>query len=86
MGDDLNGVPAPAANRDVITVRDDLSWEKPGHRTLKEKVAALERKLVAEALARHRWNRCRAAAHLGLSRVGLANKIRRYGLDGGERG
>ncbi len=49
-------------------------------RTLKEKVESLERRLVLEALERHRWNQSRAAADLGLSRVGLANKIRRYGL------
>ncbi len=49
-------------------------------RTLKEKVEALERMLVAEALQRCQGNQSRAAAELGLSRVGLANKIRRYGL------
>ncbi len=70
-------------SRDVIVVRDDLSWEMPGHKTLKQQVEELERDLIAKALTRHRWNRCKAAAHLGLSRVGLANKIRRYGLDGG---
>jgi two-component system, NtrC family, response regulator HupR/HoxA len=32
-------------------------------------------------LLRHRWNQSRAANELGLSRVGLANKIKRYGLN-----
>jgi two-component system response regulator HupR/HoxA len=36
---------------------------------------------VGEVLSRHRWNQSRAANQLGLSRVGLANKIKRYGLD-----
>jgi two-component system response regulator HupR/HoxA len=49
--------------------------------TLKDRVESLEKHVVAEALARHRWNQSRAADELGLSRVGLANKIRRYGLD-----
>jgi two-component system response regulator HupR/HoxA len=49
--------------------------------TLKDQVESLEKHVVAEALARHRWNQSRAADELGLSRVGLANKIRRYGLD-----
>jgi two-component system response regulator HupR/HoxA len=49
--------------------------------TLKDQVENLERHIVADALARHRWNQSRAADELGLSRVGLANKIRRYGLD-----
>ncbi len=49
-------------------------------RTLKDKVELLERYVVEQALLRHRWNHSRAARELGLSRVGLANKIRRYEL------
>ena len=49
--------------------------------TLKEKVESLEKQLVGEVLSRHRWNQSRAANELGLSRVGLANKIKRYGLN-----
>ncbi len=48
--------------------------------TLKDKVESLEKHVVNEALLRHRWNQSRAANELGLSRVGLANKIKRYGL------
>jgi two-component system response regulator HupR/HoxA len=53
---------------------------KPAGATLKAKVESLEKQLVKEALARHRWNQSRAAHELGLSRVGLASKIRRYDL------
>ena len=49
--------------------------------TLKEKVEALEKMLVSEALARHRWNQSQVARELGLSRVGLANKIKRYEIE-----
>lgn len=49
--------------------------------TLKQKVEALETYLVTQSLLRHKWNHSRAARELGLSRVGLANKIRRYNLD-----
>lgn len=49
--------------------------------TLKEKVEALEEELVKTALNRHRWNQSEAARELGLSRVGLANKIKRYGIE-----
>ncbi len=49
--------------------------------TLKDKVEALEMHLVSQSLLAHRWNHSRAARELGLSRVGLANKIRRYKLD-----
>ena len=31
-------------------------------------------------LERHRWNHTRAADELGLSRVGLSNKLKRYGI------
>ncbi|HFD10976.1 MAG TPA: sigma-54-dependent Fis family transcriptional regulator, partial [Crenotrichaceae bacterium] len=53
----------------------------PEGNTLKEKVESLEKTLVREALLRHRWNQSKAARELGLSRVGLANKIKRYALD-----
>jgi two-component system, NtrC family, response regulator HupR/HoxA len=50
-------------------------------RSLKDRVENLEKHLVQETLVRYRWNQSRAADELGLSRVGLANKIRRYHLD-----
>ena len=58
-----------------------LNSFSPEGATLKEKVESLERQLVGEVLSRHRWNQSRAANELGLSRVGLANKIKRYGLN-----
>jgi two-component system response regulator HupR/HoxA len=53
----------------------------PAGSTLKDKVESLERHILREALQRHKWNRSRVAEALGLSRVGLANKIRRYKLN-----
>lgn len=53
----------------------------PEGETLKDRVESLEKHVVRESLGRHRWNQKRAAEELGLSRVGLANKIKRYGLD-----
>ena len=53
----------------------------PSGATLKDQVESLERHLVRDTLVRHRWNQSKAAEELGLSRVGLANKIKRYGLD-----
>ena len=55
-----------------------------GKATLKEKVESLEVHLVSQCLLRHKWNHSRAARELGISRVGLANKIKRYKLDHGE--
>lgn len=53
----------------------------PPGATLKDHVESLEKQLVISTLRRHRWNQSKAAEELGLSRVGLANKIRRYGLN-----
>jgi two-component system, NtrC family, response regulator HupR/HoxA len=59
-----------------------LNGFMPEGATLKDKVESLEKHVLSEALLRHRWNQSRAANELGLSRVGLANKIKRYDLDG----
>jgi len=53
----------------------------PEGKTLKDQVESLERHLVEDTLRRYRWNQSKAAEVLGLSRVGLANKIRRYRLN-----
>jgi two-component system response regulator HupR/HoxA len=37
-------------------------------------------RILREVLARQRWNKSRAAAELGLSRVGLRAKLDRYGI------
>ncbi|MCG6896990.1 MAG: hypothetical protein LJE60_07790 [Thiocapsa sp.] len=49
--------------------------------TLKERVEALEAGILSETLTRCDGNKTRAAAELGLSGVGLRNKLARYGLD-----
>ncbi|MCW8917149.1 MAG: sigma-54 dependent transcriptional regulator [Magnetovibrio sp.] len=48
--------------------------------SLKGQVESLERRLITEALVRHHGNISRVADDLGLSRVGLRNKLERYGL------
>ena len=50
--------------------------------SLKAMVENLEKHVVAASLQRNHWNQSKAADELGLSRVGLANKIKRYGLQG----
>ncbi|WP_300318287.1 sigma-54 dependent transcriptional regulator [Accumulibacter sp.] len=50
---------------------------------LKERLEALEARVLKETLIRHRWNKSRAASELGLSRVGLRHKLLRYGLERG---
>ncbi len=48
--------------------------------TLKDRVEALESAVITDALSKLSGNISRVAAELGLSRVGLRNKIERYGL------
>jgi two-component system, NtrC family, response regulator HupR/HoxA len=65
--------PRPAGNGSAALLKQDG--------TLKQKVASLESLLISQCLLRHKWNHSRAARELGISRVGLANKIKRYKLD-----
>jgi DNA-binding NtrC family response regulator len=48
--------------------------------TLAHSKQEAEVRRIVEALARHRNNRLRAAAELGISRVGLYKKLHKYGL------
>ncbi|MCY1021559.1 sigma-54-dependent transcriptional regulator [Pyxidicoccus sp. MSG2] len=52
----------------------------PGARTLAQKVEALERREIEEALKRCGGNRTHTAEALGLSRQGLLKKLERFGL------
>jgi two-component system response regulator HydG len=54
----------------------------PAAHPLKEKVEAYERGLIVEALRAARGNRTEAARALGISRVTLHDKLRKYGLGG----
>lgn len=60
---------------------DDLSFLSDIPGDLKTRLDTLEKYIVRETLTRHRWNKSRAAQELGLSRVGLRNKLTRYGLE-----
>ncbi|HEX7643271.1 MAG TPA: sigma-54 dependent transcriptional regulator [Burkholderiaceae bacterium] len=48
--------------------------------SLEGQVAALERRLIVAALEENKHNHTHAARQLGVSRVGLLNKMRRHGL------
>jgi Nif-specific regulatory protein len=52
----------------------------PSATTLKEAVEQLEQRMIAEALQNTRNNQLQAARILGLSRQGLINKMKRYGI------
>lgn len=51
-----------------------------GDGTLKDRVELIEMRILRETLTRLKWNKSRAAAELGLSRVGLRAKLERYGI------
>ncbi len=61
---------------------------QPGEATgafgLRERVEAYERGLIVEALRACRHNRSEAARRLGLSRATLHDKLKKYGIAGGE--
>jgi Nif-specific regulatory protein len=52
----------------------------PRPQFVKDAVEALEREMIADALEATRNNQQQAARRLGLSRQGLINKLKRYGL------
>ncbi|MDZ4283028.1 MAG: sigma-54 dependent transcriptional regulator [Hydrogenophaga sp.] len=60
---------------------DDMSMVVPQSGTLVERLDVIEAMVLRESLLRHRWNKTRTAAELGLSRVGLRAKMQRFGLD-----
>ncbi|MDJ1007423.1 MAG: sigma 54-interacting transcriptional regulator [Paracoccaceae bacterium] len=51
-----------------------------GDRPLKERIEAIEARILRETLTRLKWNKSRSAAELGVSRVGLRAKLDRYGI------
>ncbi len=53
----------------------------PEQSSLIEQTDQLELELIRAALERFRWNKTRAAEHLGLKRTTLQYKIRKYGLE-----
>jgi two-component system response regulator HupR/HoxA len=62
---------------------DELLLLVGGEGGLKDRMDALEARVVKETMIRNRWNKSKAAVELGLSRVGLRNKLVRYGLERG---
>lgn len=56
--------------------------EPAAGRTLKEAVADLEKRMILRTLQASAGNLSKAARKLGLSRLGLRNKLLRYGLGG----
>ncbi|MFK7987538.1 MAG: sigma-54 interaction domain-containing protein [Sandaracinaceae bacterium] len=60
--------------------------ESGPHSTLPEAVEALERRMIAAELQRHRGNKTRTAEALGISRRNLIRKVQGYGLEDAGKG
>ncbi|BBN59210.1 sigma-54-dependent transcriptional regulator [Hydrogenovibrio marinus] len=58
----------------------ELEWVSGVNGSLKEKVAQIEEQIIREALIRLRWNKTKVAEELGLSRVGLRQKMERFSI------
>ncbi len=73
------------ANIEVTRIQDEFSREHnallESGGNLKDVVEKMERQLVSNSLLRNKWNYTKVAKELGLSRVGLANKIKRYKIE-----
>jgi Nif-specific regulatory protein len=69
---DLAPLPEPKAPPAVST--------RAAARTLKDAIEELERRMIVDTLETTRYNQQRAARALGLSRQGLINKIKRFGI------
>jgi two-component system response regulator HydG len=69
---------APAASASAVRVPDGPASSPPAGASLAE----WERKLVADALAKARGNKSRAAKALGLSRAQLYTRLKRLGPEG----
>ncbi|MCF6318344.1 MAG: sigma-54 dependent transcriptional regulator [Proteobacteria bacterium] len=61
--------------------KNDMDYVVNAQGSLKQRMESLETILVKEVLIKNKWNQTKAAIELGLSRVGLRNKIERYGLE-----
>ncbi|MGZ5480479.1 MAG: sigma 54-interacting transcriptional regulator [Pyrinomonadaceae bacterium] len=62
----------------AASIGQDSSVTVPANATLNEALAEVERKMIREALQKHRGNISRAARELGLTRRGLYLKLDRY--------
>ena len=57
-----------------------------GARSLRSSVSDLERRMIQDALERHRWNKAKVARSLNIPRSTLYYRLRVLDLDGGPPG
>src|SRR6266545_3326483 len=88
---DMAGGPRPGAApiakpaADAGAPDEEPSGAEGGGPSLREQVEAFERNVIARALAAAAGNQSETARRLGVSRVTLIDKLKKYGLSGGGR-
>jgi len=73
-------IPLPASASPFNASTNSLTLSGTPHTTLADAMGELERRMIADALRRHKGNISRAARELGLTRRGLYLKLERYSL------
>lgn len=73
----MSGVIGPTNDPTVVL---DAGRPEAESKQLGDQIAVTEKELIEEALMRNNYNRTRTAKELGVSRVTLYNKMKRYGL------
>ncbi len=77
LSDEFAAIEIPTTDEHKLELKDFFN----DGGTLKENVEKMESELVSQVLLRNKWNYTKSARELGLSRVGLANKIKRYKIE-----
>jgi transcriptional regulator with PAS, ATPase and Fis domain len=65
---------------DTLRNRGGISSPRASGQTLRSEVAFFEKGLIVAALEQHNWHVTRTAERLGLSRVALGQKLKKYGI------
>lgn len=69
----------PSSTRTEVPKQDETAWNS-GSASLEERVDRLECKIIQDSLQRNNHRRKETAAELGISRVTLYNKMKKFGL------
>ena len=84
LGSSSNAHDQNCSNGDVDRLIENIvtngTEEKPMPRTLADRVDLLEQKIIESTLTRNRHHRKDTAAELGISRVTLYNKMKKFGM------
>jgi DNA-binding NtrC family response regulator len=75
----LSGSAGPVSDPTVI-LPGHLPLERPSERSLGGQIALTEKEIIEQTLFKNSFSRTKTAKELGISRVTLYNKMKRYGL------